>query len=167
MTARDDEIKMLRASLKRHRHRSAITEALHAYAFHIDRNEPEEIGRLFTSDAVVDYGPEMGVIYGRAMLVKSISRGLNELFAATSHHISNVSIDFDGDESARVVAYVYAWHRYRDGSPDGYLWGQYHASLRNADDRWQFTRLKLKLAGSVDFHRNKYHSIGRRLPLSD
>ncbi len=142
--------------------RWAIIEALTAYAFHIDRNEPEEVGQLFTTDAVVDYGPEMGLLQGRDAIVAAVASGLNTLFAATSHHISNFSVSFESDGSARLMAYVYAWHHYRDGSPDGYLWGQYHTTLCRTSDGWKFTSLTLKAAGLVDFHRKNMHGIGRR-----
>jgi len=139
-----------------------ITELLNAYAFHFDRNEPEAIAALFASEAVIDYGPEVAPIHGSDTIASRISGGLNEIFEATSHHISNVSIEFDDDASARAVAYVYAWHRYRDGSPDGHLWGQYHAQVRHTADGWRMASLTLKAAGTVDFHRSTMHSVGRK-----
>ena len=32
--------------------------------------------------------------------------------------MSNISIIFDGPDRASGITYLYAWHRYRDGSPD-------------------------------------------------
>lgn len=142
--------------------RAAITDVFHTYAFRFDRNEPEQVGRLFEGNAIIDYGPGMATIYGRDALVETITVGLRELFAATSHHISNVAVEFEANNSARAVAYLHAWHRYRDGSPDGYLWGQYHTRLRRANDGWKFTHMTLKVAGAVDFHRDSMHPIGRR-----
>ncbi len=139
-----------------------ITEVLNAYAFHFDRNEPQKVGELFTIDAVIDYGPEMEQIRGNEALISVITRGLEEIFAATSHHISNVSVRFTDQRSADAIAYLYAWHRYLDGSPDGYLWGQYHTRLRLTDDGWKLTHMTLKVAGSADFHRESMHPIGRR-----
>lgn len=145
-----------------HEDRHAVEDALIAYAFHFDRNEPEEVGALFTEDAVIDYGPDMDTIHGRDALVETISVGLRELFASTSHHISNPMVTFDGDGSARLIAYLHAWHQYVDGSPDGYLWGQYHTKLRRTDSGWKFTELVLKIAGMIEFHRDHMHPIGRR-----
>lgn len=139
-----------------------IVDALSAYAFHFDRNEPDAVGSLFTEDAVIDYGPDMDTIHGRDALVETISIGLREIFAATSHHISNEMVTFDGDDAAQLIAYLHAWHRYCDGSPDGYLWGQYHTRLRRTDDGWKFSELVLKIAGMIDFHRARMHPIGRR-----
>lgn len=142
-----------------------ITQVLNAYAFHFDRNEPELVAALFTEDGLIDYGPEMPPIRGGDAVAPRISAGLNEIFEATSHHISNVAIEFDGADSADAVAYVYAWHRYRDGSPDGHLWAQYHTHLRRTYDGWRIAELVLRAAGMVDFHRSTMHSIGRRPPV--
>lgn len=144
--------------------RVQIVELLHAYAFHFDRNEPAEVGRLFTEDAVIDYGPEMDTIHGGAALTETIAVGLREIFAATSHHVSNSMVTFGDDGTAQLIAYLYAWHRYRDSSPDGYLWGQYHTRLRRTDEGWKFTELVLKIAGQIDFHRETMHGIGRIPP---
>ena len=138
-----------------------IIEVLNAYAFHFDRNEPSQLGKLFTDDAVIDYGPEMEPIHGREALVEMVSAGLEEIFAATSHHISNVSVRFVDLETARAIAYLHAWHRYKDGSPDGYLWGQYHVRFRLTPGGWKFTHLTLKIAGMIHFHRGEMHPIGR------
>ena len=138
-----------------------IVDTLHAYAFHFDRNEPEEVGRLFTSDATIDYGPEMDDVVGGEALTAVIGDGLRTIFAATSHHVSNPMVTVDGD-NATLIAYLYAWHRYHDGSPDGYLWGQYHTKLRRTPKGWRFTELVLKIAGMEDFHRSVMHPIGRR-----
>jgi hypothetical protein len=142
--------------------RRAVEDALIAYAFHFDRNEPAEVGGLFADDAVVDYGPDMPTIDGRDALVEAITAGLRDIFEATSHHISNAMVTFDDDDSATLIAYLHAWHRYRDGSPDGYLWGQYHTRLRRTDGGWKFTELVLKIAGMIDFHRERMHPIGRQ-----
>jgi uncharacterized protein (TIGR02246 family) len=142
--------------------RQAITDLFFAYAAHFDRNEPDLVAALFTDDATIDYGPAMPPLRGRAEIASRVAAGLNEIFEATSHHISNVSITFGGDDTATGVAYVYAWHRYRDGSPDGYLWGQYHNTFTHSVDGWRISELVLRAAGTQDFHRPTMHPIGRR-----
>ena len=142
--------------------RQAITDLFFAYAWHFDRNEPESVAELFTDDAIIDYGPAVPPIRGREAIVPRIAPGLDEIFEATSHHISNVSITFDGEDSAAGVAYVYAWHRYRDGSPDGYLWAQYHNRFRLTAEGWRISELVLRAAGTLNFHRPTMHPIGRR-----
>jgi len=104
--------------------RQAIADLIHAYCRHFDQNEPEQVAALFTDDAVVDYGPEAATIVGSASVAATIAVGLEQTFAATSHHVSNIQLDFDGPDRATGVTYLYAWHRYRDGSPDGGRRGQ-------------------------------------------
>ncbi len=144
-----------------HDDRTQIIEALYRYAYHFDRNEPDAAAALFSEDAVVDYGPEVDNIEGRTALAETMAIGLAETFAATSHHITNPMVTIDGDE-ATLIAYLYAWHRYVDGSPDGHLWGQYHTKLRRTQQGWSFYEMVLKGAGTVDFHRATMHPIGRR-----
>jgi hypothetical protein len=148
--------------MDRYDDRNAITELLYRYAYHFDRSEPELVAELFTEECVIDYGPEFAPILRRADIVARIGPGLREIFAATSHHISNVLIEFDGADTAHSVAYVYAWHRYRNGSPDGHLWGQYHTQLRRVDTQWQIAELTLRVAAVADFHRAAMHQIERR-----
>jgi ketosteroid isomerase-like protein len=143
--------------------RQAITDLIHGYCYHFDRNEPAEVAALFSQDATIDYGPEAATIVGRAAIASTIAVGLEHTFAATSHHVSNIQITLEGDR-AHSVTYLYAWHRYVDGSPDGELWGCYlHRFVRTADG-WRISELVLQSAGSVDFHRSTMHPIGRREP---
>jgi hypothetical protein len=142
--------------------RDEISALLHAYAWHFDHNEPEAIAGLFTDDAVIDYGPEFPPIRGRETIVDRIRPGLEGIFSATSHHISNISISSGGDGEARGTAYVHAWHRYADGSPDGYLWGYYECRFRRSEADWRIAEMVLRIAGMVDFHRSVMHPTGRR-----
>lgn len=152
----------IEARLQRLEDERAIAAVIHAYAFHFDRAEAEAVAALFTEDAVVDYGPEFPAMQGRAAFAPAIAEGLSRRFAATSHHISNITVTFEGPDRARSVAYVYAWQRYRDGAPDGELWAQYHHDWRRTPAGWRIARLVLKAAGTRDFHRGRMHPIGRR-----
>jgi ketosteroid isomerase-like protein len=142
--------------------RHEIADLIHAYCQHFDQNEPEQVAALFTTDATVDYGPEAETIRGAAMIAETIAVGLERTFAATSHHVSNIRIAFWGPDRATGVTYLYAWHRYRDGSPDGELWGRYHHRFERTAAGWRIAELVLRAAGTVDFHRATMHPIGRR-----
>ena len=147
------------------RRRQAIADLIYAYCDHFDRNEPEQVAALFTPDATVDYGPEATTIVGRDAIAPTIAVGLERTFAATSHHVSNIRLVFESPDEARAVTYLYAWHRYVDGSPDGELWGRYHHRFKRTDDGWRISELVLEAAGMVSFHRATMHAIGRRSPL--
>ena len=146
--------------------RIAIADLFSRYAFHFDRNEPELVAALFTADAVVDYGPEFPPIHGRDSIADRIRPGLEDIFMATSHHVSNVLVEMESPHRAVAIAYVYAWHRYVDGSPDGHLWGQYRATVRRIDDEWRFSAFRLETFAVEAFHREQMHSVPRR-PLQD
>ena len=141
--------------------RQAITDLIHAYCFHFDNNEPEAVAALFTDDATVDYGPESATIVGSATIATTIAVGLERIFAATSHHVSNIQITFEGPDQARSVTYLYAWHRYVDDSPDGELWGRYRHRFTRTGAGWRISELLLQAAGMVGFHRATMHPIGR------
>ncbi len=142
--------------------RLAITDLIHAYCDHFDRNEPEAVAALFTAEATVDYGPEATTIVGADAIASTIAVGLKQTFAATSHHVSNIRISFEGPDAALGVTYLYAWHRYVDGSPDGELWGRYRHRFERTVAGWRIARLVLEATGTVAFHRATMHPIGRR-----
>lgn len=142
--------------------KSDIADVIHAYCFHFDRAETESVLALFTEDAVVDYGPDVPTLVGLEEIAPMISRGLAEFFAATSHHVSNITVAFDTPDQATSVCYLYAWHRYQDGRPNSELWGQYHHAFRRVGAAWKISNLVLRAAGSDQFHRDMMHPIGRR-----
>lgn len=144
--------------------KSEIADLIHAYCYHFDRAEPEAVVDLFTDDAVIDYGPDVPPMTGKAVFGPMIAQGLAERFSATSHHVSNIVIRFDGRQAATSVCYLYAWHRYRDGGGESELWGQYHHRLERTSEGWKIARLTLCAAGTRDFHRENMHPIGRRAP---
>ena len=110
----------------------------------------------------MDYGPEAATIVGSDSIAATIAAGLQHTFAATSHHVSNIQLTFEDDDTARGITYLYAWHRYVDGSPDGELWGRYHHRFERTSAGWKIAELVLTAAGTVDFHRSTMHPTGRR-----
>lgn len=141
--------------------KAEIADVIHAYCFHFDRAEAEAVLALFTEDAVVDYGPDVPTMTGLAEITPMITKGLAEFFAATSHHVSNITVRFTTPDEATSIAYLYAWHRYQDGRPNSELWGQYHHSFRRTETGWKISHLVLKAAGMHQFHRDTMHPIGR------
>ena len=134
--------------------RQLITDVLHHYCQSVDHFRPDEVAALFIEDCVVDYGPgQGGAIHGAKTLEAGLrSRAGLRRFSATSHHVSNVQVDFIDDHRATSVCYLYAWHAWLDRSrPDSYLWGQYHDEFVRIDDRWLIASRHLVLAGERDF----------------
>lgn len=140
--------------------RQAIADVIHTYCRNVDLIRPAEVAALFTADCTVDYGPGLGVpTQGAAELERRLAIGLPR-FAATSHHVSNIEVDFDGDDAADTVTYLYAWHRYPDERPDAHLWAQYHDRFVRTPDGWRIAARTLKVAGQQDFD-VEWHPIGR------
>lgn len=136
-----------------------IRRLIYEYAFHLDMNHPDELAGLFVEDCVVVYGPTFGA-EGREAYRKTLD-GIADFFAATSHHVSNVTIDFDSPDEAHARSVLLAWHRYVRDRPDSYVHGQYHDVFVRVDGRWLFKRRELRAAGTKDYHVKDQIPIGR------
>ena len=101
---------------------------------------------LFTEDCVVVYGPEERMqSRGAASLASSLRRLWR--FTRTSHHLSNVVIDFDGPDAARGCSYVLAWHQQPDGSART-LYAQYHDRFVRTPTGWRIAERRQLTNGS-------------------
>ncbi|EZQ18711.1 hypothetical protein CF98_17650 [Halopseudomonas bauzanensis] len=138
----------------------AIERLLFTYAFHLDMNQTSELAALFTEDCEVIYGPGGFGAQGRAAYAKTLE-GVGSFFKATSHHVSNIVVDFAGPDEAVVRSVLYAWHRYNRDMPDSHVWGQYHDVIVRINGQWQFKRRELRVTGDQDFHVKKTLPIGR------
>ena len=138
----------------------AIERLLFTYAFHLDMNQTAELAALFTEDCEVIYGPDGFGAQGRAAYAKTLE-GVGSFFKATSHHVSNIVVDFKSPTEATVRSVLYAWHRYNRDMPDSHVWGQYHDEIVKLNGHWQFKRRELRVTGDQDFHVKKTLPIGR------
>jgi 3-phenylpropionate/cinnamic acid dioxygenase small subunit len=125
--------------------RQAITTGLVEYCRALDRMDLPRLGALFTEDCVVDYGPQEALrSEGRAALEASLTRLWR--WSRTSHHLTNVRIDFTGRDEARVESYVHAWHERADGST-ATVFGQYHDHFVRAADAWLIALRRMLMNG--------------------
>lgn len=135
------------------RDRQAITEILFQYCRSLDLNDPAGVLGVFSEDCVVElYNGVDGVTRGRDQMRSRLPQRYSN-FAATSHHLSNVQIEFDGQDRATAVSYLYAWHQFAD-SAEGEIWGQYHDVLVRVPEGWRISRRRLQVAGQRNFARN-------------
>ncbi|HEY5856629.1 MAG TPA: nuclear transport factor 2 family protein [Aldersonia sp.] len=142
---------------------SKVEKVLFDYAYYLDMNMPDELAQLFTEDCYVAYGPTFGA-EGRQAYRETLD-GIGTFFTATSHHVSNVVLEFGDDmRTVRCRSVLYAWHAYtKEGRKDGHFFGQYHDELVHDDEHgWRFTHRELRAAGTVDFHVKQQIPIGRR-----
>ena len=76
--------------------------------------------------------------------------------------MSNIQIAFDGPDRATGLTYLYAWHRYLDGSPDGELWGRYHHRFERTPDGWRIAGARAHRRGEQGIPPRAMHPTGRR-----
>lgn len=131
-----------------------IARVLYDYANFLDLNDPEPLLALFTADCHIAYGPDHGADGVGAYRETLVSDrfGIGAFFAGTSHHVSNVSIDFVDEDTVNVRSALYAWHRYNRERPDGVVMGQYHDTLVRTSDGWKIKRRELKHLGTESYH---------------
>jgi 3-hydroxyacyl-CoA dehydrogenase/ketosteroid isomerase-like protein len=126
--------------------RLAIVRLLHRYCAMLDAMELELVHELFTDDCLVVYGDDERMqSRGAANLAQSLRR-LGR-FARTSHHLSNVEIDFDGPDTARGRSYVLAWHQRPDGGSQT-LYAQYHDRFVRTAGGWRIAERRQFTNGS-------------------
>jgi hypothetical protein len=141
--------------------RQAITDGLHWYTRWVDLNRVDKQVEIFTEDGRITFYGDDDWTVGRdnieAMLTPSVAR-----YAATHHYISNIEIDFEGADDARVLCYLHAWHRPADGGEDYTLRAQYHDRWTRTPEGWRMTERRLKTAGtSKRSSGSSLESIGR------
>lgn len=126
--------------------RRDIEQVLIAYCIHLDRMDLTAMADLFTEDCIVDYGKDPRLkSKGAIGLARSLERMWR--WQRTSHHLSNVVIEFGDDDTARATSYVFAWHERADGST-ATIMGQYHDLLKRMAGRWLIAERRMVMNGS-------------------
>jgi SnoaL-like domain len=137
----------------------AIERIIFDYAYYLDMNQPEDMAQLFTDGCEVSYAPNFGAT-GLEAYKKTLD-GIGTFFRSTSHHVSNIVIDWISDNEATVRAAVLAIHRYTRDRPDGILYGQYHDVVVKQEGQWKFKQRVLKTTMTTDYHVKAFNPIGR------
>jgi len=137
----------------------AIERMMYDYSYHLDMNHPDQLAALFVEDCEVSYAPNFGA---RGMeAYKKTLEGIGTFFRGTSHHNSNIVVDFVSDGEADVRSVVLAIHRYARERPDGILYGQYFDHVVKVDGQWKFKRRELRTTMATDYHVKASNLIGR------
>jgi len=138
---------------------AAIQRMMFDYSYHLDMNHPEALAALFVEDCEVSYAPNFAAS-GMEAYKKTLD-GIGTYFRATSHHNSNIAVDFTSDTEANVRSVVLAIHRYTKERPDGILYGQYFDVVVKCDGQWKFKRRELRTTMTADYHVRTFNPIGR------
>lgn len=119
-----------------------VTDLINAYAYHVDRLEPELVAAVFTEDCVVDYGGD-DVLHGRRELAAHLDSRLSR-FTATFHQTSNIRLQRSGDDIL-AVTYVHAWHQLagENPEPEFIVRARYHDRVVRRDGSWLISERSL------------------------
>jgi len=145
-------------SLQRLADRAQIASVMAVYTRCADLNLPDEQVMVFVEDCRVSYHPGT-VIEGRATLAAMLGESLAR-FVRTSHHVSNIEIDFDGPDSASAQSAVIAWHRRVDGT-EWTLYGRYVDRWVRTTEGWRMSDRELRAAGAVGRDDSVLPPLGR------
>lgn len=143
--------------------RQEIADLLAEYCRALDLMDLPAIAKVFTADCRVEYGPEERL---QSTGAEAVARSLERMWrwARTSHHLSNIQVEFESPDAARAVSYVIAWHERPDGSTATVL-GQYHDRLRRTEEGWRIAERRMLMNGNTaGFTVNLYRTPRRLAP---
>lgn len=126
----------------------AIQNVLHGYCDCVDRADLEGLSQLFDENAEFDYGFGR-IFHGRDQIVTLLTSRLH-IYAATSHHLSNIRIERLSENEATSECYIHAWHQFPDGRTAD-VFGRYFDDLVEGPDGWVISRRRVRAAGSTGF----------------
>lgn len=135
--------------LRRTEDRVAVQERKYAYCRFADALDAAGMVTIFTEDGTASYGPHLPVIEGRAALQAFYARALADV-VSSSHHLSNVELDFLGPDRARLRCYLYSWQRFAGkGVPDRHRWARYVDTWVRTPTGWRLAELVYVVAGEI------------------
>ena len=123
----------------------AIQQLMVRYADRIDANDPEGAAACYTEDGIGEY---WGTFHGREEISEVLSVILS-MFSTTSHHLTNTSINLEGDQ-ATAMSYVYAFHRMANTDEPLHYWGRWVDRLVRTDEGWLFAKREVVGVGSIE-----------------
>lgn len=138
--------------------RQEIAAVMAEYARWADLNQPERQAATFAADGRARYHPGEWIA-GHAALTAKLRTALAG-YARTSHHVSNIEIDFDGPDAATAQSAVVAWHRRPDGS-EWTLYGRYVDRWTRTEQGWRLAQRELRAAGAVGRDDRELPPLGR------
>ena len=122
--------------------KDAIRDLVTRYCLYIDSGRDEEWVQLFTEDGAFD-SPILGRWEGRAKLRDFTKRYADFTGSAQPRHcVTNVLVELDGPESARVECYLVMLHA-GDGKTELVVSGRYEDRLAKQGDTWRFAEVRV------------------------
>ena len=142
--------------------RQEIANILHQYCRGMDLLDMDLIAGAFTEDGLLDIGPEPRLQTRGASAIHEAMKRMKR-FIRSSHHLSNIQIEFQGADHARCVSYVLAWHETADGHC-GTMMGQFHDEFIRIPIGWRISSRQLRMSGSdAGFQLNVHRAARNQL----
>ena len=120
--------------------KQSITEVLHRYSRGVDRCDRAILATVYWPDAEDDHILFQGG--GDALLDYLVGavQGMH-----TAHRVSNILIDFDDADRARVESYVWAYHNVpvASGREDVVFGGRYFDQFERRDGEWRIAKRRV------------------------
>lgn len=132
-----------RAILNELRDIEAIKRLKARYCYLVDGGRWDELGEMFTADAVCDYG-FFGIYRGRDQIVNTFFRGL--VSAASSfnaHMVHNPIVDVHGD-TASGTWYLTAHTTIQPANQAVWVMGIYSDEFRRVAAEWKLSSLRFE-----------------------
>ena len=119
-----------------------IHHVLSIYARGVDRADLETLSSVYHPDATDEHGSFSGL--GTAFAKQLVDNEKN-MTAVGQHHITNVVIQMDSDDDARVESYFLAFHPHEEtGSLKlGIAAGRYIDHFQRRDGAWKILRRRV------------------------
>ena len=75
----------------------------------------------------------------------------SDLVVSSSHHVSNIEIDFDGPDDADLRCHLYSWQRFigYPGVRDRHRWARYVEKWVRTPSGWRQVELVYRVAGEL------------------
>ena len=156
----------IESSLWEYFERQRVESKLLDYCEMVDALDIEGMEDLFTDDCAFDFG--FGdIVRGRQKVLQTIEHRVASAYTHTSHHLSNIRIDFVNRDRAIAKSYVFAWHRQASDGRQRSLFGRYYDELVLLAEGWRIRERRIRMAGEdgypyVDGRPGPYELISRR-----
>jgi len=126
--------------------RQEITAILYQYCRGMDLLDMDLLAGAFTEDGFLDIGPEPRLQTRGASAIRDAMKRMKR-FSRSSHHLSNIQIEFHDADRASCVSYILAWHETPDGH-SGTMMGQFHDEFVRTSVGWRIATRQLRMSGN-------------------
>jgi hypothetical protein len=127
---------------------ASVTSMLYALMRAFDEGDLEQLTAFLAEDVTLDFCNHKAA--GRPDAMEFFQAGLAK-YAATSHHLSNVTVRFHGDRNAEMSSYVYAYYRRLHSEEIFELWAEYRDHvIRDDSGRWLLQHRTFRVRATVE-----------------